>query len=64
MNLFTKQKQTHKLREGTYSYLGGFWGEGQTGNLGRHVCTATLKIENQQGPTYSTRNSAQYSEMT
>ena len=23
MNLFTKQKQTHRLREGTYGYQGG-----------------------------------------
>ena len=28
MNLFTKQKQNHRLREGTYRYWGEGWGEG------------------------------------
>ena len=28
MHLFTKQKQTHRLRERTYGYQGGRWGEG------------------------------------
>ena len=28
MNLFTKQKQTHRLREGTYGYCGEGWGVG------------------------------------
>ena len=28
MNLFTKQKQTHRLREGTYGCQGGSVGEG------------------------------------
>ena len=26
MNLFTKQKQTHRLRERTYGYQGERWG--------------------------------------
>ena len=35
MNLFTKQKQTHRLREQTYGYQGGAReGEGWTGSLG------------------------------
>ena len=25
MNLFTEQKETHRLREGTYSYQGEGW---------------------------------------
>ena len=29
MNLFTKQKQTHRLREGTY----GYWGKGLQGGI-------------------------------
>ena len=29
MNLFTKQKQTHRLREWTY----GYWGEGWRGGM-------------------------------
>ena len=28
MNLFTKQKKTHRLREGTYGYQGEGWGRG------------------------------------
>ena len=32
-NLFTKQKQTHRLREQTYGY-GGEGGKGQIGSLG------------------------------
>ena len=50
MNLLTKQKQTHRLRELTY----GYWGEGGRGRLGvwhSRVHTATFKIDNQQGPT-------------
>ena len=33
MNLVTKQKQTHRLREQTYGYWGEEWGEG-IGSLG------------------------------
>ena len=33
MNLFTKQKQNHRLREGTYGDWQKAWGEGQLGNL-------------------------------
>ena len=48
MNLFTKLKQTNRLRELTNGYPGGrdileVWD--------RHVHTAILKIDNQQGPT-------------
>ena len=51
-NLFTKQKQTHRLREWTYGYQGG-----RVGKRGRleiwdwHVHTDICKIDNQQGPT-------------
>ena len=31
MNLFTKQKQTHRLRKRTY----GYWGEGWEGGIVR-----------------------------
>ena len=31
MNLFTKQKQTHRLGEQTYSYWGEGWRESQLG---------------------------------
>jgi len=34
MNLFTKQKQTHRHREQTYGCQGGGEGVGWTGSLG------------------------------
>ena len=51
MNLFTKQKQTHRLREETYGYHGGRVGEMDRLGFGDwHIHTATFKIYNQQGP--------------
>ena len=50
MNLFTKQKQTHRLREGTYDYQG--WRVGGRDRLGVwdwQVYTAVFKVDNQQG---------------
>ena len=38
MNLFTKQKQTHRLREQTYGCQGKGWGKIQLGSLGS-TCT-------------------------
>ena len=38
INLFTKQKQTHRLREGTYGYRGEGWEEGVVRELGM-TCT-------------------------
>ena len=52
MNLFIKQKQTHRLRKQTYDY--------QKGKVGRrdklvvwdgHIHTTIFKINNQEGPT-------------
>ena len=44
MNLFTEQKQTHRLREQPYGYQGGRMGEGKIGSL---VLTCTpCYIEN------------------
>ena len=52
INLFTKQKQTHRLREGTYGYQGGrVGGRDSQGAWDRHVHTAIFKMDNQQGPT-------------
>ena len=52
MNLFTKQKQTHRLREGTYDYQGGrVGGRDSSGVWDWHACTAIFKMDNQQGPT-------------
>ena len=38
LNLFTKQKQTHRIREWTYGYHGEYRGEEQNGSLGL-TCT-------------------------
>ena len=52
MNSFTKQKQTHRLREWTYGYHGeGSVGRDRLGIWDWHVHTAIFKIDNQQGPT-------------
>ena len=60
INLFTKQKQTHKLRERTYGYWSGGegWGGGREnqGVWDRHVLTAIFKMDNQQGPTVQHRD--------
>ena len=51
MNLSTKQKQTHRLREWTYGYQG--WRVGESDRLGVwdwHVHTAIFKIDNQKEP--------------
>ena len=58
MNLFTRQKQIHRLREQTYSCWGKGWEEG-LGGLGWtllyivifKVHIAIYKMDNQQGPT-------------
>ena len=49
MNLLTKQKQTHRLKERTYSYQE----EMVVGRDNEGVWTDTyiFKIDNQQGPT-------------
>ena len=39
INLFTKQKQTHRLREQTYSYQGGRVGGGIVREFGTDVYT-------------------------
>ena len=53
MNLFTKQKQTHSLREGTHGYWGKLWGRDSQGVWDGHVHTVVFKMDNQQGPTVS-----------
>ena len=51
MNLFTKQKQTHRLREQTYGYRGEGWGKRKLGSLGLTCTHCYIKMDNQQGPT-------------
>ena len=54
MNLFTKQKQTHRHRKQTYGYQRGKVGGGGMDKLGVwdwHIHTTVFKTDNQQGPT-------------
>ena len=52
MNLFMKQKHTHRLREQHYSYQGErVQGRDRLGIWDWHVHTTIYKIDNQQGPT-------------
>ena len=61
MNLFTKQKQTHRLREPTYGYGGGGGGEGIVREIGIDMYTLLhLKWITNKDLLYSTGNSAQY----
>ena len=53
MNLFTKQKQTHRLQSQTYGYQRGKVA-GRRYKLGvwdPHIQSTICKIDNQQGPT-------------
>ena len=51
INLFIKQKQTHRLREGTYGYQGErLGGSDRLGVLDWHIHIAIFKVDNQQGP--------------
>ena len=52
MNLFTKLKQTHRLREWTYDYQAGKEVGRDTLRVGIDIySTAIFKIINQQGTT-------------
>ena len=56
MNLFTKQKQNHRLRKQTYGYQRGkLEGRGKLGVWDWHIYTAVFKIDNQQGCTVQHR---------
>ena len=63
MNLFTKQKQTHRYRKQTYGYQRGKGG-GEGGinqEFGVHIHTTIYKIGKQQGPTVQHRELASIS---
>ena len=61
MNLFTKLKQTHRLREGTYGYQGGRVGEGIVKEFGIDMYRLLyLKWITNKDLLYSPGNSAQY----
>ena len=52
MNLFPKQKETHRLQRQTYGYQTGKGvGEGKLGVWDQQIQTTRYKIDKQQGPT-------------
>ena len=51
MNLYIKQKQTHRRRKQTYGYQRGKWRRDKVGVWDQHKHTTIYKIDNQQGPT-------------
>ena len=52
MNLFTKQKQTHRHRKQTYGYQGGKGvREDKLGVRDQQIQTTIFKIDKQQRPT-------------
>ena len=60
MNLFTKQKQTHRLRERTYDYWAEGWEEGIVREFGMDMYALLYsKWITNRGLLYSTGNSAQ-----
>ena len=60
MNLFTKQKQTHRHRKQTYSYQRGkIWGRDKLGVWDWQVQTTIHKINNKD-LLYSIGNNIQY----
>ena len=61
MNLFTKQKETHRLREPIYSYGAGAGSEGIASESGMDMHTLVyLKEVANKDLLYSTGNSARY----
>ena len=57
MNLFTKQKQTHRFRERTYGYREEGWGEGIDWEFGIDMYTQLyLKEITNKDLLYSTGN--------
>ena len=56
MNLFIKQKQSHRVSKQTYGYQGGRMGSRDSyGVWNSHVHTAIFKMDDQQGPTVEQR---------
>ena len=51
MNLFTKQKQTHRQRKQTYGYQRGKGVRDKLRVWDEYIHTTIYKIDNQQGPT-------------
>ena len=51
MNLFIKQKQTHRHRKQIHGYQRGDWGKDKLGVWDQHIYTTIYKTDTQQGPT-------------
>ena len=51
MNLFTKQKQTHRHRKQTYGYQSGVGKRDKLEVRNQKIPTTVYKIGKQQGPT-------------
>ena len=65
MNLFTKQKQSHRRRKQTYGYQGGKGGGGINWEIGIDIYTLLcIKQITNKDLLYSTKKSTQYSVMT
>ena len=63
MNLFTKQKQSHRCRKQTYGYQGVRWG-GIDWKIGTDIHTRpNIKQITNKGLLYHTGKSTQYSVM-
>ena len=60
MNLFTEQKQTHRLREQTNGYWGEGWGEGMVTEFGTDMYTVLYFKWITNKDLLYTGNSAQY----
>ena len=65
MNLFTKQKQSHRCRKRTYGYQGGEGGGGINWEIGTDIYTLLyIRQVVNKDLLYSTGNSTQYSIIT
>ena len=65
MNLFTKQKQSHRCRKQTYGYQGIRWRREINWEIGINIYTLLyIKYSTNKDLLYSTGNSSQYSVMT
>ena len=51
MNLFTKQIQSHRPREGIYGFQGEGWMEGIGREFVIYIQTVIFKMNNQPSPT-------------
>ena len=64
MNIFTKQKQSHRYRRQSNGYQGVMPGRYELEDWDQHIPTTIYKIDTEIDLRYSTGNSTQYSVMT